>query len=332
MDGVIAVKTATPASDVRQSPDRRQLITALLPLLMLIILVAILSVLQPAFLSARNGQALALSLAPILLLAIGQTFVILTGGIDLSSATLTSLGTVLLAHWLPHLGAGAVPLMIIVITVLGSLTGLVSARLQLPTFIVSLGSMGLWSGVAMVVSHASTIAVSPAAYLPLQWLNLALALIPMPAIIAIGAVVISAILVTFLARGRILHAVGLAEQAVLMSGGSTIAARWSAFALSGLCSALAALVLVGTQYSGGPSLADSLQLPVIAAVVVGGTAITGGTGGVVRTLVGSGIVLVLTVGLSAVGANASYDQIVYGVVIIIAIIMTRPRGRDVIVK
>jgi ribose transport system permease protein len=91
-------------------------------------------------------------------------------------------------------------------------------------------------------------------------------------------------------------------------------------------------VLAASQFSGAPTLADSLLLPAIAAVVVGGTAITGGVGGPLRTLVGALLIVVLRTGMSVVGVDPSYEQIVYGVVIIAAVALTLDRGQLGIVK
>lgn len=123
---------------------------------------------------------------------------------------------------------------------------------------------------------------------------------------------------------------GLAERAALMS--RTQRLRVLAFALSGLWAGLAAVVLAASQFSGAPTLADSLLLPTIAAVVVGGTAITGGVGGPLRTLVGVLLVVVLRIGMSVMGVDPSYEQIVYSVVIIAALALTVDRGRLSIVK
>jgi len=310
----------------------RSRVIVALPVVVLIVLVSVVTMRQSSFLELRSLQSLSISLAPILLLGLGQTFVVLTGGIDLSIAALTSLGTVLLATWLPHLGAGSALLMILTLGLIGFMTGWLSAKAQIPTFIVTLGGMGLWGGVGMLVSGASTVQIGDS-YKYIAWVrNQLLLQVPMPAVIALGAVIVAATLMTTLTRGRRFHAVGLAEQAVLMSGGSTFAVRCAAFTLSGLFAGIAALVLTASQYSGAPTLADSLLLPVIASIVVGGTAITGGSGGPIRTLIGASIIVVLRVSLSAIGVSAAYEQVVYGAVIIAAVALTIDRTRIRVVK
>jgi ribose transport system permease protein len=333
VDGVTSMTemTATKSPDTTARTWGSRLV-AVLPLIVLVVLLAAVTMRQPSFLDIRSLQSLSISLAPILLLGIGQTFVVLTGGIDLSNAALTSLGTVLLAMWLPHFGFGAAVLMIVSLTFLGFLSGWVSATAQIPTFIVTLGAMGLWGGVGMVLTGASTVQIGDS-YKAIAWVRDTLILqVPMPAVISVCLVFLVAALMSTLSSGRKFHAIGLAEQAVLMSGGSTFRLRCAAFALSGLFAGLAALVLTASQFSGAPHLADSLLLPVIAAIVVGGTAITGGSGGPIRTLVGASIVVVLRVGMNAVGVDTAYEQIVYGAVIILAVAVTIDRARIRVVK
>lgn len=307
-------------------------LVAALPLIVLIALVAVVSAQQPNFLGMSNVRGLLEGLAPILLLAIGQTFVILTGGIDLSFAVVSSLSTVLLALWLPEIGPIAVVLVPLITLGTGLLTGIVVAVAQVPSFIVTLGAMGLWSGVALTLSSASTIRISEG-YQAIGWItDMRIAGLPVSALLAIALAVIAAVAFKTLSRGRALHAMGLAEKALLMSGNSTRMIRIAAFGMCGLFSGLAGLVLASSQYSGGPTLGDTLMLPAIAAVVIGGNAITGGVGGPMKTLVGALIIIVLRVGLSAIGVPAAYEQIVYGAIIVGAVVLTIDRSRLGIVK
>jgi ribose transport system permease protein len=310
---------------------RGRLVSAV-PAAVLVVLVLAVASRQPSFVGAASMRALLEGAAPLLLLALGQMFVILIGGIDLSVAVLASLGTVLLATWLPSAGVLGVLATLGATTLAGALNGAVSAYAQVPSFVVTLGAMGLWSGVALTVSGASTISISKG-YDTIFWLrDLRIGGVPASAAVAIAVILLAAVLMRTLSGGRALHAMGLAERAALMSGSRTQRLRVLAFALSGLCAGLAAVVLAASQFSGAPTLADSLLLPTIAAVVVGGTAITGGVGGPLRTLVGVLLVVVLRIGMSVMGVDPSYEQIVYGVVIIAAVALTVDRGRLSIVK
>ena len=136
----------------------------------------------------------------------------------------------------------------------------------------------------------------------------------------------------FSSRGNIFQVVGFGERAAMMSGVRTRLIRIAAFALSGAFAAAAAVVLCSQQQSAAPQLADSLLLPAIAAVLVGGCAITGGIGGAWRVLVGALIVTVLRVGGSVAGVDPAYQQVVYGAVVIAAVVLTLDRSKLSIIK
>jgi ribose transport system permease protein len=327
--------TAEPAPSTAANraltPERltswKDRIVPLVPLAVLLALVLVVTLKQPNFASLSSMRGLFESVAPLLLLALGQMFVILTGGIDLAFAAVASFGTVLLALWLPGMGPGGIVLALLTTSLIGFLNGFVVAKAQVPSFIVTLGSLGLYSGLGLWISGASTIRVSEG-YGAVEWISdLRLAQLPASGVFAILIAVVIAVLMATLKRGRALNALGLAEPAVLMSGVSTTRLRILAFTLSGLFSGLAAVMLVALQRAGGPSLADSMQLPAIAAVVIGGTAITGGVGGAMKTLVGALIIVVLRVGLSIVGVEPAWEQVFYGAVIIAAVALTIDRSR-----
>lgn len=329
----------SPEPAVEKRPPRssgegrgRARLVGVLPVLVLIALVLLITVQQPTFLSVPSIRGLLESMTPILLLAIGQTFVILTGGIDLSFAVTASFATILLAMWVPDLGGLAVLAVLAVTTLIGFVNGLVIAKAQIPSFIATLGALGLYSGLGLAISGASTIRISKG-YDAIGWItDLRVAQMPLAAVLVIVLALAVAVGMRILAHGRDLHALGLAEQALLMSGGSTVALRVLAFTLCSLCAGMAGIVLAASQHSGGPTLADTLQLPAIAAVVIGGTAITGGVGGALKTTVGALIIVVLRVGLSVVGVDPSYEQIFYGVVIIAAVVLTIDRSRLQVIK
>lgn len=326
------VDVATPERRVGRTLVSRSTVVTALPLIMLIGLVLAVSLREPTFLSGTSLRTLAESSVPIILLALGQMFVILTGGIDLSLAVLASLGTILLASWIDPLGMVGIILMIACITGAGLLNGFIAAYAQIPSFVVTLGAMGLWSGVALGVSGASTVSIGEN-YRLIGWLTgTRFAGVAMSFWMTMFVVVVVLVLMSFLARGNSLHTIGLAERAAFMSGIRTRRARIMAFGAAGFFSALAAIVLSSSQYSGAPTLADALLLPAIAAVIVGGTAITGGIGGPLRTVVGALIIGVLRVGMSILGVPPAYEQIVYGALIVIAVALSMDRSRARVVK
>src|SRR5882757_1928781 len=157
-------ESTAPASQVPAAPAAaprlsRRLI-AVIPTAVLVLLVLLVASQRPSFLGPTSLRTLLEGAAPLLLLALGQTFVILTGGIDLSQAVLASFGTVLLAIWVPIGGPAGALAVLVALTLAGTLNGLVCAYAQIPSFVVTLGAMGLWAGVALAVSGSSTISIT----------------------------------------------------------------------------------------------------------------------------------------------------------------------------
>lgn len=324
-----ALDRLTEVSREVLTPNR---LRAFIPLVVLVLLVTALSIAEPTFLQPTSLRAILQISAPLIVLAVGQTFVILTGGIDLSQAVLASFGTVLIALWIGPLGGLGVLLAILAITAMGVINGIVSSFFQVPSFIVTLGSMGLWGAVAMLASGATTVSISEG-YDAIGWLKKsAFWGISIDAIIAVALAIVAGVLVHRLARGNAFNAIGLSELAARLSGIRTRGVRILAFGISGFTAALAAVFLTAGQYSGSPRLAVSLLLPVIAAVVVGGTAITGGVGGPLRSLIGALVVGVLRVGMGIVGVDPAWEQVVYGATIIVAVAFTLDRQRVGVVK
>ncbi|SDO01762.1 ribose transport system permease protein [Klenkia soli] len=321
------ISSSKPATPRTARPWRQ-----LLPLGILVALVLAVSLAEPAFLRTNSLTVVANQAIPILLLGLGQMFVVLVGGIDLSSAALASLTTVLVATWLPGMGGAALVLTLVALTVVGLITGALVAWGQVPSFVISLGALGFWGAVSLVVSGSTTIYVSQG-YGSISWLtNMGIAGVSSAIILSVALVAVIWAVMRYTPRGNVFHVVGLNERAALMAG---VRARWvktAAFGLSGLFAGLAGIVLTAQQQSGAPQLGDALLLPAIAAAVVGGCAITGGIGGPWRVLVGALVVTVLRVGGAVAGIDPNYQQIIYGAVVILAVALTIDRTRLSIIK
>ena len=314
----------------RRSRARSELAADLAPVGVLGGLVLIVSAFSPSFLSVYSLQVLAAESSVILLLAIGQTIVILLGGIDLSVASTASLTSVLVALLLPGFGAGAVVFALGIAGLIGALQGFVHARAKIPSFIVTLAGLGLWSGIALAIAH-TTIPVTGRLEV-VSWLNGLSAGVPNAFMVALGTLALFQAALPRSRFGRYLHAIGLAERAALLSGVPVWRVKTIAFAASGLCAGLAGVDMVARTGSGNPTIADSLLLPAIAAVLLGGTALTGGHGNLVRTLVGACITSVMRVGIALAGIAPAWEAIAYGAVVIIAVAMTVDRRPTSAVK
>jgi len=312
------------------SPRLRATLVGLAPVAVLIVLLLGIGLFVPSFLSSYSLGVLMGESSPILLLAIAQTPVIMLGGIDLSVAAVTSLASVLLAYLLPSLGVPGLLVVLVITTLIGAAQGYIHVVAQLPSFVVTLAGMGLWSGVALSLAHA-TVPVNQG-YAIVGWLQGTTLGIPTGFLFGVaGALALWACL-RWTRLGRYVRAIGFGEIAATLSGVRVGRVKILVFALSGFFAGLTAMVLVARTYSGDPSAASSLLLPSIAAVVVGGTAITGGFGGLERTLVGVMIITVLRVGIAIVGIDPGYEPLAYGVVVVGAVALTIDRSRLLVIK
>lgn len=303
---------------------------AFIPLAVLVLLLAAVGVAEPAFLSFGNLSMLVGESSVILLLASGQTLIILLGGIDLSMAALAGLVSVLIALALPTLGTGGVIGVLALSTLIGVFQGTLHARAQIPSVVVTLAGFGLWSGIALAVGH-TTIAVSEG-YGAVGWLEASSLGVPHSFAFAAAALLTLAACLRWLPLGRAIYAIGLNQRAARFSGVRVARVKTVAFALAGLFSGLAGMALVARTYSGNPTIADSLLLPSIAAVLIGGNAMTGGIGGMGRTLIGVLTVTVLRVGIAAVGLDPAYEPIAYGVLVVLAVALTVDRSKLLVTK
>lgn len=331
---VTPVNTAPATSEpvvVKGGPTVADRVTSLMPVIALVALVVALTVADPDFLSQRSLTAAVNTAAPLAVLAAGATIVVLCGGIDLSIAAMASLSTVLLALWLPDLGGLAIGAVIAVATVLGAVQGAVHVLFRIPSFIVTLGGMSIFSAVALVVSDAGTIGVVDDA--PLRWATLYVAgVVPNAVVVAAVVVAVLAALIKLTPLDSWIKATGYSESAARLGGIPVDVVKVGAFAVSGACAGLAAVLLVSRNFSGSPTMADNLLLPAVAAIVVGGTAITGGHGSLWRTLAGALVVTLLRVGLPIVGVPSAWEQILYGAIIVAAVALTLDRSKVLVIK
>ena len=327
---VVTKPDAGPAA-VTGGPTAAQRLTSFMPLIALLALLAALTVADPDFLTQRSLIAVVRTSAPLVVLAAGATLVVLCGGIDLSIAALCSLSTVLFAMWLPDLGGLTTLAVVAVAAALGAVQGVAHVLLRIPSFIVTLGGLSIFSAVALVISDAGPIRVVDRE--ATKWLNLYVAgIVPMSFFVALLVVTVIALVLRLTPLHSWVTATGYSESAARLAGTPVDAVKVGAFTVSGACAGLAAVMLVSRNFSGSPTVADNLLLPAVAAIVVGGTAITGGHGSVWRSLVGALVITLLRVGLPIVGVPSAWEQILYGAIIVAAVALTLDRSKVLIIK
>jgi ribose transport system permease protein len=303
-----------------------------LPLATLAILILVVGIAQPSFLQPGTLIELASDTAVLFILATGVTFVIMLGGIDLSIQSMASLASVIVALTITRLGYGSFVLATVIGAIAGFLSGIVHVRLKIPSFIATLAMGGVLFSAALVISKQRSITLDEAGRAYQAWITGQA--FGLPNVIFIGLLVLAAahIVQAHTRFGRYSAAIGAGEPAAYASGVKVGRQKIFAFVLSASFAAVAGVVLAGRLASGSPTLAAELLLPSIAAVVVGGTAITGGVGSIWRTLVGALIISVVRIGMTFLGVNIFAQNIVFGAVLIGAVAITIDRSKIPIVK
>ncbi|MFO7244639.1 MAG: sugar ABC transporter permease YjfF [Actinomycetes bacterium] len=278
------------------------------------------------FITARNISALLLDNAYLLILAVGMTFVIVTAGIDLAVGSVMAFTGILLAK----LVAGgtpayiAVPVIILGGMAIGLLTGILVQYFDVQPFIASLAGLFLGRGLAYVVS-LSSIKVEDPAILWLQSTRIRLGewYITPTGIIALLVVIVGALVMQFTRFGRTVYAIGGNEQSARLMGLNIARTKVAVYVISGLCAALAGLVLTAYSGAGYPRNGIGTELDAIAAVVIGGTLLTGGRGYVLGSMVGVFVYGTINTIISFKGAEQSWTRIIVGLLLLLFIVVQR---------
>lgn len=297
------------------------------PLLGLIILVVIVSILNPSFLEPLNILNLLRQVAINALIAFGMTFVILTGGIDLSVGAILALSSALTAGMMV---SGIDPIIAIIIGcilggLMGTVNGLFVTKGKMAPFIATLATMTIFRGLTLVYTGGNPITGLGDNYL-FQLFGRGYFLgIPVPAITMILTFGVLFIILHKTPFGRKTYAIGGNEKAALISGIKVPKVKIMIYSLSGMLAALAGAILTSRLNSAQPTAGTSYELDAIAAVVLGGTSLSGGKGRIFGTLIGALIIGTLNNGLNLLGVSSFYQMVVKGIVILIAVLLDRKK-------
>ena len=322
-----AVRPEAPARDSTQKPalDWRSLLQRYGVFLGLLVMCLILSFLSDVLLTPSNLINVLRQVSVNAIIAAGMTFVILTGGIDLSVGSLLAFAGVLSAGLQSHGFLVAVFVPLLAVAVLGVLSGVVITRGQIAPFVVTLGMMTIARGLTLVYTGGMPISPVAPAFRVLG--DGYLWVIPVPIIIMLAVYLLAGLVLRGTAFGRHVYAIGGNEQVARLSGVNTGRVKTAVYAISGLAAALAGLILTARLNSGDPTAGMGYELDAIAAVVIGGTSLNGGEGGVGGTLVGALIIGVLNNGLNLLNVPSFYQQIVKGLIIVGAVLFDRRKRR-----
>ncbi|MCW5664680.1 MAG: ABC transporter permease [Piscinibacter sp.] len=307
------------------NPATRQKLLAFASLLVLMVFF---SVASPNFMQADNLVAILQATAVNGVLAIACTFVIISGGIDLSVGTLMTFCAVMAGVVLTYWGL-PLPLGIVAAILSGALCGFVSgvliAKLKIPPFIATLGMMMLLKGLSLVISGTKPIYFNDTPDFPvisqeslIGWFFPALP-IPNAVLILFIVAVLASLVLNKTMLGRYTFALGSNEEAVRLSGVNVDFWKIVVYAVNGAICGIAGLLIASRLNSAQPALGQGYELDAIAAVVIGGTSLAGGTGTVLGTIIGAFIMSVLTNGLRIMSVAQEWQTVITGIIIIAAV-------------
>nr|WP_276330808.1 ribose ABC transporter permease [Halanaerobium congolense] len=290
----------------------------------LLILVIVLSFMSPYFLTIPNILNIIRQVSIIAIVSFGMTMVILTGGIDLSVGSMLAFSGAISAGMMVNSGLNVFLAIFIGLaagTALGFFNGLAVAKAKLPAFIVTLAMMTIARGFTLIYTNGrpisgfnETFRFFGAGYL---------GRIPIPVVIMFMFLVIIYILLKKTPFGRYIYAIGGNETATKLSGINTEKIKVAVYALNGFLAAVSGIILTSRLNSAQPMSGEGYELDAIAAVVLGGTSLSGGSGTVIGTIVGALIIAVLNNGLNLLNVSSFYQLVAKGAVILLAVFLDR---------
>jgi ribose transport system permease protein len=308
-------------------------ITEYLSILAVVILVIFFTANNKNFLNAANIKNILSDMAPLLVVGLGVTLVLLVGSIDLSIGAIVSASAVILAVLLPTYGFTAYIAAIVFGVFAGFINGVLYTKLKIPSFISTLGTMSVWQSVAYIISKGAPIQIQVRNWKFINWGKISFNFVPLILIIALILFAIIFVIQRRTKLGKYVFAIGGNERTSRIAGINIDWIKIWVFSITGLCCAIAGILLAVKLKSGVPTVGIPLTLLGIAAVVLGGTSLSGGKGSVAGTLIGVTLVVIIQNGMNIIGVDVFWQQIIFGLLIILAVLLTTDRrGRDTVIK
>ncbi len=302
----------------------------IIALVVLCIFLSVNPITRDSFLTQKNVFNVLRQISSNLFLACGMTMVIILGGIDLSVGSIIALSGCVAAGCVAryNLPIGVAILVgLLVGLMVGMFNGFVISKTTIPSFIVTLATMNIAKGLAYVYTGGSPVRVVTQEW---QFIGAGyIGAIPTPVIILVLVLAITALIMNKTKMGRYIYAVGGNAQAAIFSGIKVAKVKFFVHAFSGVMAGLAGVVLASRMYSGQPTAGDGAEMDAIAAVVVGGTSMTGGAGKIGGTIIGGLIIGVLNNGLNLLNVNSFWQYVVKGSVILLAVFIDYLKNKKV---
>ncbi|WP_088105646.1 ABC transporter permease [Halalkalibacter urbisdiaboli] len=286
-----------------------------------LVLCLIMSLVSEQFLTGDNLTNVARQISINAILAVGMTFVIITGGIDLSVGSVMAFTGTIMAGMMLVSGIPiylAVLIGIVLGTVIGYINGMFVAYAKIPSIIVTLAMMEATRGLALLYTGGYPLSGLPDTFTFIGR-GYAFGVIPMPVVIMVVVYLLAYVILNHMPLGRYIYAIGGNEEAVRLSGIKVKRYKIMAYAISGVTAAIAGMILTSRLASGQPNAGVGFELDAIAAVVLGGTAIAGGRGHIFGTLLGALLMGVLSNGLNLMGVSPYVQLVLKGAIILGAI-------------
>jgi len=286
-----------------------------------------------SFFTVRNMTGILGQASTLLLACLGASFVILMGSIDLSVGAIVLLVGAVTVQILNAFGLGVEVIFfsVIVGAMLGAINGAIYSYGRIPSFVVTLGTLSVFTGTAWQLLQGRALRFSSPAFENLA-IGQVIPSIPNIALFALGAWALASLAGQMTRFGRYMYIVGGGEAVARAAGIPITRYKIYAFAVSGLMAGLAGALAVARLGAAGPTLGQELLLNTLAAIVVGGTSLSGGIGGVHRTLIGVAIIALLDNGLNLMGVNQYTQMVIKGAVVVIAVLIGQDRRNSAIIK
>lgn len=303
------------------------------PWITLLLLTIAVSAINPTFLAPGSLIQMMADVSTLFVMALGITLVIYIGGIDLSAQSVANMTTVLATLALPLIGFWALPAVVTIGALMGLASGYASTKLKVPSFIATLAIGGVALSIGQYASGQRALFMDAGMRdREFGWIIGSTVGVPNEILIAVLLLAVLLFIERRTTLGRALKAIGAGEPAAAASGLRVGRYKIAVYAISGLIAAFAGLLFSVKLAGGAPNIAEGFLLPAIVAVLIGGTPLTGGVGGVLNTLIGALIVAVIRTGMVYLEIPPQAQQIVFGMVLIAAIALTIDRSKLAMVK